>query len=159
MVDDALRIHLVRVLTWQDAHASYEMAVRDLAPSLRGVRPAGLPYSPWEIVEHLRITQFDILDFCRNPAYAERDWPGDYWPAESAPPTAAAWDESIESYTRDRKALVSLAEDADLNLFGEIPHGSGQSYLRELLLVIDHNAYHVGELIVVRRLLGAWPSA
>lgn len=159
MADDALRTHLVRALTWQDAHAGFEMVVKDLAPSLRGVRPAGLPYSPWEILEHLRITQFDILDFCRNPAYAERPWPDDYWPGEPEPPTETAWDESIDGYARDRKALIALAEDANLDLFGEIPHGSGQSYLRELLLVADHNAYHVGELIVVRRLLGAWPPA
>ena len=155
MSDESLRLHLTRLLTWQDAHASFESAVRALPPALRGETPSGIPYSVWQLVEHLRLTQRDILDFCRNPSYEEARWPDDYWPASEAPPSEEAWDESIASYIEDRAELVRLAEEADL--FATIPHGSGQTYLRELLLVADHNAHHVGQIILVRRLLGAWP--
>lgn len=158
MPDEALRSQLVRLLTWHDAHVSFEGAVKELSPSLRGVQPEGAPYSPWQLLEHLRLTQLDILDFCRNPAYAEMSWPDDYWPESQEPPTEEAWDESVASYLRDRAALVRLAEDPEIDLFARIPHGTGQSYLRELLLVADHNAYHVGEMVLARRLLGAWPA-
>jgi DinB superfamily len=154
--DDALRAQVARLLSWEDAHASFDTAVADLDPGLRGSRPTGLPYSPWQLVEHIRLTQADILDFCRNPAYQERDWPRDYWPQGAAPPTHGAWGESIEKFQKDRDALAALADDPAIRLHDAIPHGNGQTYLRELLLVADHTAYHVGELIVVRRLLGAW---
>jgi hypothetical protein len=158
MADEALRSHLVRLLTWHDAHVSFEAAVQDLDPSLRGVQPEGVPYSPWKLLEHLRLTQLDILDFCRNEAYRAPHWPDDYWPESQEPPDEQAWDGSVASYLRDRAALVRLAEDPGVDLFARIPHGTGQTYLRELLLVADHNAYHVGEMVVVRRLLGAWPA-
>jgi hypothetical protein len=158
MPDNALRSHLARLLTWSDAHASFEKAVEALPPALQGVRPTGAPYSPWQLLEHLRLTQFDILDFCRNPAYEERAWPDDYWPDSPEPPSAQAWDESVAEFLRDRAELVRLAEDPELDLYREIPHGTGQTYLRELLLTADHNAYHVGELVLARRLLGAWPA-
>lgn len=118
-----------------------------------------MPHSPWEILEHLRIAQHDILDFCVNPRYVEMKWPDDYWPPASAPPSDAAWQTSIEAYRRDRASLQALAEKPDIDLLARIPRGSGQTYLRELLLVIDHNAYHLGELVTVRRILGAWPGA
>ena len=144
-------------LGWADAHVDLDRAVADFAVELRGQRPPGMPHSPWEIVEHIRIAQHDILDFCRNPSYAELKWPDDYWPASSAPPSAAAWDASIAAFHRDLKALQGLATDPHVDLAATIAHGSGQTYLRELLLVIDHNAYHVGEIVAIRRMLAAWP--
>lgn len=156
MSDEALRTHLRKLLDWRDAHAGFDAAVDAIPPEFRGRQPEGLPYSPWQLLEHLRLAQHDILDFCRNPDYGEMKWPDDYWPASAEPPSAESWDESIAAYRADRKALQQLADEADL--FARIPHGSGQTYLRELLLVADHNAYHVGQLVAVRRLLGIWSS-
>ena len=158
-MDRDFREHLARLLRWEEAHASFDKAVAGLPQALRGKAPAGLPYSPWQLVEHIRITQHDILDFCRNPAYQELPWPDDYWPLTAAPPTPAAWDESLRAFREDRAGLQQLARDPSIELTAAIPHGDGQTYLRELLLAADHSAYHVGELIVVRRLLGAWPAA
>jgi uncharacterized damage-inducible protein DinB len=152
----ALRDHLSRVLAWEDAHGTFEAAVEGIPPSHRGRVPQGLPYSPWQLLEHLRITQHDILDFCRNPDYAEMRWPDDYWPKSPAPPSDSAWEESVGRFTEDRAAMQALAADRSVDLFAPIPHGSGQTYLREILLVADHTSYHVGQLIVVRRLLGIW---
>lgn len=158
MSDSALRAQLARLLDWEDAHLSFDAAVEGVPPKLRGAAPAGLPYSPWQLIEHLRLTQHDILDFCRNPNYRELHWPDDYWPASAAPPKPADWDESIAQFRRDRAALQSLASDSKIDLFAQISHGSGQTYLRELLLVADHSAYHLGQLVTVRRALGAWTS-
>jgi hypothetical protein len=155
--EQVLREHLVKLLTWEDAHVGFDVAVADIPGTVRGTAPPGLPYSPWQLLEHLRITQHDILDFCRNPGYTEISWPNDYWPEAASPPSAAAWDRSIEQFRRDRSELEALARDQAIDLEAKIPHGTGQTYLRELLLVADHAAYHIGELIVVRRLLGAWP--
>lgn len=155
-VDAVLRDHLGRLLSWEDAHAGYDTAVAGIASDLQGIRPEGLPHSAWEIVEHLRITQHDILDFCRDPAYRERDWPADYWPPAPAPPDPDAWEASLRAYREDRRALQQLATDPSVDLAARIPHGSGQTYLRELILVADHSAYHVGQLVLVRRLLGIW---
>lgn len=152
----SLRDHLLRLLDWRDAHADFDAAVTGLPPALAGVRPAGLPYSPWELLEHARLAQRDILDFCRDPGYVEKKWPDDYWPRDPAPPTPAAWGESVAAYRADREAMKQLVADPAVDLCARIPHGQGQTYLREILLVADHNAYHVGQLIVVRRLLGAW---
>ena len=154
----SIRSLLGIALSWRDAHASFDDAVADIPENLRGVRPSGLPYSAWQIVEHLRIAQEDILDFCRDADYQQRTWPDDYWPLSPAPPSAAAWDESISRFKADRKQLEALAADKSLDLGGTIPHGSGQTYLRELVLVIDHNAYHVGQLVLLRRLLGVWSA-
>ena len=158
-MNSELRDHVAKLLGWQEAHAGFDKAVAELPEALRGRVPQGLPYSPWQLVEHMRITQHDILDFCRNPAYQEVSWPDDYWPRSPAPPSAAAWDETLRRFREDRTALQRLARDPAIDLAARIPHGTGQTYLRELLLVADHTAYHVGELIVVRRLLGAWPAA
>jgi uncharacterized damage-inducible protein DinB len=152
----ALRQHLVKLLDWEDAHAGFGKAVANIPPKDRGRQPAALPYSPWQILEHLRRTQHDILEFCVNPKYEELEWPEDYWPEATAPGSEKAWDQSISQFKKDQKALQTLAADQKINLFARIPHGSGQTYLRELLLVADHTAYHVGELVVVRRLLGIW---
>ncbi len=152
----SLRDHLSRALAWGDAHATFEAAVESIPPSHRGRVPKGLPYSPWQLVEHLRLTQHDILDFCRNPKYIELHWPDDYWPKAPAPPSESAWDESLRRFLEDRAALQALAVDRSVDLLATIPHGSGQTYLRELLLVADHTTYHLGQLIAVRRLLGIW---
>ena len=151
-----LRDHLRKLLDWKDAHASFDDAVESLSPSLHGATPPGFDHSPWQLVEHLQLAQHDILDFCRNPGYEERSFPADYWPASAAPPTKTAWKESVAAFHRDLAALKKLAGDPGVDLFARIPHGTGQTYLRELLLVADHNAYHVGQLIAVRRALGAW---
>lgn len=153
---EGLREQLAALLGWSDAHANWEAAVSGLPPALHGRAPKGLPYSPWQLVEHLRLAQHDILDFCRNPEYEEMSWPDDYWPATPEPPSADAWEETLAGFRRDREALRALALDPGADLFAPIPHGSGQTLLRELLLVADHNAYHIGQLIVVRRLIGAW---
>jgi hypothetical protein len=155
----SLRQHLVRLLEWEDAHVSFDAAVAGLPSRLRGSQPAGLPYSPWQLVEHLRITQHDILDFSRNPHYQELTWPNAYWPSSPTPAGPSAWNQSIRQFQDDRAALQQLARDLAIDLEATIPHGNGQTYLRELLLAADHAAYHIGELIVVRRLLGAWPPS
>jgi hypothetical protein len=154
--DQAVRELVARVLSWEDAHAGFDSAVKDFPDRLRGTQPPGLPYSGWQIVEHLRITQHDILDFCQNANYEEMKWPDDYWPASPTPATPDSWNESIRQYRRDREALQQLAANPDIDLSARIPHGTGQTYLRELLLVADHNAYHVGQVVLVRRLLGIW---
>ena len=151
----ALRAQLRRILSWQDAHVGFEKSVEGLSPKLRGVRVVGFPHSAWELLEHMRITQHDILDFCRNPKYVEMAME-DYWPPSAAPPSAKAWSASVAAVRRDRTALKKLAADGKTDLFARIPHGSGQTYLRELLLVADHNAYHVGQLVALRRALGSW---
>lgn len=153
--DEPLRAHLRRLLDWEDAHAGFDTAVEGIAPAYRGVAPEGLPYSPWQLIEHLRLTQRDILEFCRNPRYVEPS-PEEYWPQSASLPTEAAWDDSIAGFRHDREELKQLATNAAVDLFDRIPHGTGQTYLRELLLVADHNAYHVAQLVVVRRCLGIW---
>lgn len=159
VTDSALRELLGRLLAWEDGHVGYDAAVAGIAPEHRGVQPSGLPHSAWQLIEHLRITQWDILDFCRNPQYREMRWPDDYWPASPEPPSIEAWDTSIRQFVDDRRALQQLAADPAIDLGARIPHGSGQTYLRELVLVADHTAYHVGQLILWRRLLGIWPPS
>jgi hypothetical protein len=154
--DRALREQLVRLLDWQGAHVNYEAALRGLPASHRGRQPEGLPYSPWQLVEHMRLSQWDILDFCRNPGYAQPRWPDDYWPATAAPPGDDAWAQSVAQFKTDLGALQDLVADPGTDLFAPILHGEGQTILREAVLVADHNAYHVGQLVVVRRLLGVW---
>lgn len=156
MSDQALRAQLAAFLDWREAHTDFEAAVNGIPPDLRGAVPQGCPHSAWQILEHLRLAQEDILDFCLNPNYKEKAWPDEYWPASPAPPSAAAWDESVAAYRRDLAKLQALARDPDVDLFAKIPHGSGQTYLREILLVADHAAYHLGQLVLVRRLLGHW---
>ena len=154
----ALRDELAQLLAWEDAHVSFDTAVAGIPGGVRAKQPSGLPYSPWQLLEHLRRTQRDILEFCRNPNYQELNWPVDYWPSSPAPPSPAAWNESVRQFRQDRKALQQLASDPKMDLTTRIPHGDGQTYLRELVLAADHAAYHIGELVVVRRLLGSWKS-
>jgi uncharacterized damage-inducible protein DinB len=154
--DTAFRTQLAAILSWKDAHVDLHTAIDGIPPELRGRRPAGAPHSAWELLEHLRIAQHDILDFCINADYEEMKWPDDYWPAAPEPASDQAWQESVRGYREDLRALEQLAMDTSVDLSARIPHGGGQTYLRELLLVADHAAYHVGQLILVRRLLGNW---
>ncbi len=157
--DEAVRDQLSRLLGWEDAHAGLESVVGAIPPHMRGVVPEGLPYSAWQLLEHLRITQNDILEFCRNPDYTELHWPDDYWPRSHSPPNQGAWDASVASFARDRQALQQIAADPSVDLLARIPHGSGQTILRELLLVADHTSYHLGQLVALQRVLGIWKPA
>jgi hypothetical protein len=151
----ALRDQLVQVLDWDHAHLKFDDAVKDFAAELRGKRPDGGPHSAWELLEHLRITLSDILEFTRDPKHVSPEFPVGYWPASEAPPADTAWDESVAAYRADLRGLAELTADESLDLFAPIPHGDGQTPLREILLAADHNAYHLGQLMMVRRILGA----
>ena len=154
---DPLRSQLVKLLDWEDAHVGFDKAVEGLAPKLRGARPEGFEHSVWQIVEHIRLAQADILSFCGDSAYHEHKWPDDYWPSSAAPADEAAWAHSLSAFHRDLEAMKRLAHDPKVDLFATVPHGSGpQTYLRELLVVADHTSYHVGQIVDVRRALGAW---
>lgn len=154
--DKALRQHLVKLLEGGDAHAKFDKAVADFPVELRGKTPKGSVHSPWQLLEHLRIAQWDILDFSTNGGYKELEWPREYWPEGAAPPDEKAWDKSVLAYHKDLKALSALIEDETTDLFAKIPHGDGQTILREVLVVADHNAYHIGQLVSLRRELGSW---
>jgi len=157
-IDTTFRDHLTRVLDWEDAHVGFDTAVADIPEHLRGMHLSGL-HSPWQLVEHLRRAQRDILEFCRNADYVELKWPEDYWPPTPSPPSPGAWEDSLAQYREDRSAMQALAEDPGVDLGGKIPWGSGQTRLREILLTADHTAYHVGQLVLVRQLLGIWKPA
>ena len=147
---------IANALAWAEAHVTFDAAVNDLDPALRGVRPEGTPHSVWELVEHLRIAQHDLrIDLTRGDA-PPMAWPDDYWPSDPAPPSPAAWRASIDAFVRDRAALIELARDRSVDLTAAMPWGDGRTYLRGLLLAIDHGAYHVGQIVEVRRRLGAW---
>ena len=155
-MDDPLRQFLARTLDWQEAHARFDTAVADLPAALRGKRPKDAPHSVWELVEHIRLAQRDILDFCRDEHYKEKQWPDDYWPRTPVPPSAPVWDASIRQYHDDVEAFKRLVLDPGFDLFAKVPWGDGQTNLREVVLTADHTAYHVGQIVLVRRLLGAW---
>lgn len=157
--DAPFREQLGRILAWEEAHVGFDSAIADIPADLRGRQPAGLPFSPWQLLEHIRRTQRDILEFCRNAHYEELKWPDDYWPPAPAPASPHEWEESISRYRQDRKALQDLAADTSVDLTARIPHGQGQTYLRELVLVSDHTSYHVGQIVLVRRLLGIWKAS
>ena len=154
--DAALREQVVELLTGGHAHATFEQAVKGLPLELQGKRPKGAEHSPWEILEHLRIAQSDILEFSRNPKHESPKWPEGYWPESKAPADDKAWDKSVRAFRKDLKEMCDLVQDEKTDLFAKIQHGDGQTILREALLTADHNAYHVGELVLVRRMLGAW---
>ena len=151
--DHALREQLVRALDWKAAHLGFDDVVARFPAAIRGQRAEGLPYTAWQLLEHMRFTQRDIIEFCKNEDYKEPPWPEAYWPAEPAPPTHGDWDKSVLTFRSDLAELQELLANPDLDLTAAIPHGSGQTYLREALLVIDHNAYHLGQLLVLWRLL------
>ena len=154
--DKAVREHLLSLLNGGGAHASFDAAIEGLPAAMRGKRPEGAEHSPWEILDHMRLAQWDILEFSRNPKHVSPDWPSGYWPKTPAPPNGAAWNKSVKAFQSDLKTMCDLVKRPSTNLFAPIPHGDGQTILREALLVADHNAYHLGELVLVRRLLGAW---
>jgi hypothetical protein len=154
--DRALRQHVLDLLRGGNAHLDFDKAVAGLPVKLRGGKPAGQPHTPWRLVEHVRIAQWDILEFCRNPKHVSPKWPDGYWPEGDAPPDGQAWNRTLRDFRADRKAMEELIADPAADLLAPIPGGQGQTLLREGLLVADHNAYHLGQLVIIRRLLGAW---
>jgi hypothetical protein len=153
---DSLRQHLLYLLKGGGAHASFDDVIGGIPAKLRGQKPTGMPHSPWMLLEHLRLAQWDILEFSRNRKHVSFEFPQGYWPDTEAPPSAAAWSASITNFSKDLKSMQNLVINPKTDLYARIPWGSGQTILREALLVADHNAYHLGQLVDVRRLLGAW---
>ena len=153
--DRKLRQQLAKLLDWQDAHLNFDRVVAGWPLKLRGVKPRSAPHTAWQLIEHLRICQWDILDFCRNPKYKEMPFE-QYWPKAAAPPSPAAWGKSLRAFRADSKAMQKFVINPKTDLYAPIPWGSGQTILREAVLVADHNAYHIGQLVLLRRLLGAW---
>jgi hypothetical protein len=154
--DEALRDHLVQLLEGGHAHATFDQATRGFPIDRAGVRPPGSPYSAWELLEHLRIAQNDILRFCQSAEHQSPDWPGGYWPASPAPEGADQWKESVSQFRKDLAEFLAIVRDPASDLYRKLPWGDGQTLLREALLIADHNAYHLGQLVLVRRLVGAW---
>jgi hypothetical protein len=153
--DKSLREHLLNVLDSEQAHIKFDDAVKDFPPELRGKRPDGAPHSAWELLEHLRLAQWDIVEFTRDPNHVSPEFPKGYWPESEAPPDDEAWNKSVESFRRDLGVLADLVRNESIDLYATIAHGSGQTVLRQVLLTADHNAYHLGQLMLVRRMLGA----
>ena len=153
------RLIVASSLDWEQAHASLDSAVKGLPSELRGKRPDKFPHSVWELLDHIRRTQNDLLEFCRNPKYEELKWPDDYWPSSPAPASDAAWNETVDAIHRDRAALAAFMLEDSRDLTAKIPHGTGQTYLRTLLVAVDHTSYHVGQIVAVRRLIGAWSAS
>jgi hypothetical protein len=156
--DKALREHVLYLLDGGGAHAKFDEVVANIPPKLLGQKPAGLPHSLWMLLEHLRIAQRDILEFSRSPKHASPKWPEGYWPKTEGPPGPAAWRASVKKFRQDLKAMQDLVNDPKTDLFAKIPWGDGQTVLREALLLADHNAYHLGQMLDTRLLLGAWPE-
>jgi hypothetical protein len=154
--DQSLRAELDRLLSGHGAHADFDAAVADLPVKLRGMKPEGAAHSPWEVIEHLRIAQWDMLEFSRDAKHVSPEWPVGYWPRHAEPGSNAAWGNSLNAFQRDLKAMRELVADPKSDLFAPFPHGEGQTLLREALQLADHNAYHIGELVLLRRMLGAW---
>jgi len=156
MKDKLLREHVLKLLEGRGAHADFETVVRKIPVAVRGKRPKGAAHSPWEILGHMRIAQSDILEFSRDPKHVSPKWPEGYWPETPAPPNRNAWSQSVRAFLADHAAMSALVSDESIELFAPIPHGDGQTILREALLVADHNAYHLGALVTVLRQLGVW---
>ena len=154
--DKSLRKHLLELLNSSNAHVDFERTIADFPVHLRGMRPVGAPHSAWQLLEHLRIAQWDIVEFSYDARHVSPEFPSGYWPKMDAPPDSAAWDESLASFRRDLKKMEKLISDPKVDLHAKIPHGQGHTLLREALLLADHNAYHLGQLLILRRLLGAW---
>jgi hypothetical protein len=152
---DPLREHLSKLLQWEDAHADFASVVKDFPSDLAGKKIPEIPYTAWQLIEHLRIAQGDILEFCRNSKHVSPEWPEGYWPTAESPPGKDSWQRSVNAFRKDLKSMEKLVEDPSTDVFAKIPHGQGQTILREVLLVADHNAYHLGQLMLVRRLLKA----
>ncbi len=156
--DNSLRKHLIYLLQDGGAHANFDAAVARFPPALRGTKPAGAEHTAWQLIEHLRIAQWDILEFSRNAAHVSPEFPAGYWPKTEAPPSGRAWNHSLRTFRADLQAMAELVKKPSTDLFAPIPHGNGQTVLREALLLADHNSYHLGQLIALRRLLNAWPA-
>lgn len=154
--DRSLREHLVALLGEGHAHVTFKDAIGDWPVEQRGGKPPGQPFTPWRVLEHIRISQWDILEFTKSAKHVSPDWPAGYWPVGDAPPDKAAWDKSVAQVERDLGEMQRLVGDPTIDLFAKIPHGTGQTVLREALVLADHNAYHGGQLVLLRRLLGAW---
>jgi DinB superfamily len=155
---DALRQHLLDLLRGHNAHADFNTVMADFPSRLRGVKPPGAPHSGWQLLEHMRVAQWDIAEFSRNAKHKSPPWTEGYWPKTEAPPNAASWNNSLRSFRADLKTMAKLVADKKTDLFARIPHGSGQTILREALLIADHNSYHLGQIVILRRLLGIWPG-
>jgi DinB superfamily len=153
---NAFRKELVSLFTEENAHAGFDAAVKDFPADLRGARPPGLPHSAYQLVEHLRIAQWDIVEHALNPKHKSPNFPDGYWPKSPKPPNPKAWDKSISAFRADRKKLVVALKQYDL--LAAIPHANNQSLASKTILLIDHNAYHLGQLVLLRRLLNAWPE-
>ena len=153
---DALRKHVLELLAGKNAHADFDAAVAKFPLKWAGEKPEGAPYSAWQLLEHMRIAQWDILEFSRNSKHVSPGWPDGYWPCTEGPPKNTAWSQSVRAFRADLKAMMDLVADPARDLLARIPHGQGQTLLREALLMADHNSYHVGQLVMLRRLLGAW---
>jgi DinB superfamily len=151
----SLRKSLADLLRMKGAHATFEAVVADFPAALRGTKPPGAPHSPWQLLEHMRIAQHDILDFSRNPNYQDKTFPDDYWPATEAPPSDDAWEQSIQQFQNDLREMQELIADTKRDLLVKFSHGEGQTLLREALVVADHNSYHLGQLMYLRKMLGA----
>jgi DinB superfamily len=154
--DKSLRKHLAAQLDGGHAYAPFDKIIANFSPKLRGEIPNGLPHSAWMLLEHLRLAQRDILDFSRDPKYVAPKWPDDYWPKASSPPSPAAWNKSVKAFQDDSAAMKKLISNPKTDLFAKIPWGDGQTILREALLIADHNAHHLGQMIDIRKLLGIW---
>lgn len=157
--DHDLREQLVYLLKGGGAHVHFMDALEGFPAGKYGTFANALPHTGWQLLEHTRIAQWDIVDFSKNPKHVSPDFPGGYWPKTPAPPTEQAWAESVEGFRRDLQSMVRLVQDSHTDLFAKIPHGQGQTILREVLLLADHNAYHLGQLVDLRRALGAWPES
>jgi len=155
-MNDPLREQLIKLLQGGQAHVTFDDVVEEFPANLRGVKPLGAPHTAWQLLEHMRIAQWDILEFSRSAKHVSPDWPEGYWPKSEKPPSDAAWNKSVADMKKDSLAMQKLVEDPETDLYSKIPHGTGQNVLREALLVADHNAYHIGQLLLVRQLLGAW---
>jgi hypothetical protein len=151
-----LRDHLLELLKGGHGHATFDKAIEGLPANLRGAKAPGLPHTAWQLVEHLRIAQWDILEFSRDKNHVSPDWPKGYWPETATPPDEAAWEKSLESFRRNLQAMQDLVADPKTDLYTKLPWGDGQTVLREAMLVADHNAYHVAQIVSVRQVLGAW---
>ena len=154
--DQHLRQNLAYLISGGGAHAKFDDVIKNLPPELRGRKPDNFPHSPWMILEHMRIAQWDILEFSSNKQYVSQKWPDEYWPETAGPASAAAWNKSIQQFRADQQAMINLVENPKTDLFAKITWGDGQTILREALLVADHNAYHLAQIVDVRRMLGAW---
>ncbi|MBC8156508.1 MAG: DinB family protein [Bacteroidetes bacterium] len=155
-VTASVREQLIALLTGSNAHQSLDDAIDELPADVRGIKPDHLPYSIWQLVDHIRVAQWDILEFSRNPNHKSPAWPDGYWTADVAPADEAAWEQTLAQIRQDRDAFIALLHDPERDLYAPFAHGDGQNLLREALLIADHNAYHVGQILLIRRLLGAW---